>query len=145
MKNDPQETAARLRGVVHHIDLTVRDIAASAPFYEALLGFLGYTRVKHEAALQVWDLVEGGRLLGGVALRAAHSARPHDLYSAGLHHLAFRAADRADVDRAYALMKEKGAALLDAPADYPQYGAGYYAVFAADPDGLKLEVVHFDG
>jgi hypothetical protein len=60
-------------------------------FYEALLGFLGYTRVKHEAALHVWDLVREGTILGGVALRAAHSARPHDRYSAGLHHLAFRA------------------------------------------------------
>ncbi|MDP2376243.1 VOC family protein, partial [Reyranella sp.] len=99
----------------------------------------------HQAALQVWDLVEGGRLLGGVALRAAHSARPHDRYSAGLHHLAFHAADRADVDRAHAVMKEKGAVILDAPADYPQYGVGYYAVFVADPDGLKLEVVHFPG
>lgn len=141
----PANQGTRLRGVVHHIDLTVRDLAASTPFYEALLGFLGYTRVKHEAALQVWDLVEGGRLLGGVALRAAHSARPHDRYSAGLHHLAFRAADRADVDRAHAVMKEQGAVILDAPADYPQYGAGYYAVFVADPDGLKLEVVHFTG
>ncbi len=146
----PADQSARLRGAVHHIDLTVRDLAVSTPFYEALLGFLGYTRVKHEAVLQVWDLVEGGRLLGGVALRAAHSARPHDRYSAGLHHLAFRAADRADVDRAYVLMngatmKEKGAVILDAPAAYPQYGAGYYAVFLADPDGLKLEVVHFDG
>lgn len=141
----PADQGARLRGVVHHIDLTVRDLAASTPFYEALLGFLGYTRVKHEAELQVWDLVEGGRLLGGVALRAAHSARPHDRYSAGLHHLAFHAADRADVDRAHAVMKEKGAVILDAPADYPQYGAGYYAVFVADPDGLKLEVVHFPG
>lgn len=32
--------------------------------------------------------------------------------------------------------------LLDAPADYPRYGTGYYAVFFADPDGLKLEFVH---
>ena len=134
-----------LRGIVHHIDLTVRDIAVSAPFYESLLGFLGYTRVKQEAALHVWDLIENGRLLGGVALRAAHSARPHDRYSAGLHHLAFTAADRADVDRAHALMKEKGAVILDAPAEYPQYGAGYYAAFMADPDGLKLEIVHFMG
>ncbi|MDP2330190.1 MAG: VOC family protein [Reyranella sp.] len=75
-----------------HIDLIVRDVAASAPFYEALLGFLGYTRVKQEAALHVWDLVREGTILGGVALRAAHSARPHDRTSAGLHHLAFRAA-----------------------------------------------------
>ncbi len=128
----------------------MRDLAASAPFYEALLGFLGCTRVKHEAALHVWDLVREGTLLGGIALRAAHSARPHDRYSAGLHHLAFRAADRADVDRAYvqmngAPMKERGAVILDAPADYPQYGAGTCAVFGTDPDGLKLEVVPLPG
>ncbi len=33
--------------------------------------------------------------------------------------------------------------VLDAPAEYPQYngGRGYYAVFFADADGLKLEYV----
>ena len=31
---------------------------------------------------------------------------------------------------------------LDPPAEYPQYALGYYAVFFADPDGLKLEFVH---
>jgi hypothetical protein len=37
-----------------------------------------------------------------------------------------------------------GAAVLHAPADYPEYnnGRGYYAVFFADPDGLKLECVY---
>ena len=142
---DGQETAVRLRGVVHHIDLTVRDLLSSAPFYEALLGFLGYTRVKQEAALHVWDLIQDGKVVSGVALRVARSERRHDRYTAGLHHLAFHAADRTDVDRAHALMKEKGATILDTPAEYPQYGAGYYAVFVADPDGLKLEVVHFTG
>ena len=36
------------------------------------------------------------------------------------------------------------ATVLDAPVEYtgPAYGGGYYAVFFADPDGLKLEVVH---
>jgi len=34
-----------------------------------------------------------------------------------------------------------GATILDAPAEY-DYTPGYYAVFFADPDGLKLEVVH---
>ena len=32
-------------------------------------------------------------------------------------------------------------ALRDAPAEYPQYSAGYYAVFFTDSDGLKLEFV----
>jgi glyoxylase I family protein len=141
--NDEQGTAAHLRGVVHHIDLTVRDLEVSAPFYEALLGFLGYARIKQEPGLHVWDLARDGEIMSGVALRVARSARHHDRYSAGLHHLAFHASDRADVDDAHALMKEKGATILDAPAEYPQYGAGYYAVFLSDPDGLKLEVVHF--
>lgn len=143
--NDRLKTAARLRGSVNHIDLTVRDMAASVPFYETLLVFLGYVRVKQEAALHVWELVRDGQIVGGVALRAARSTREHDRYSAGLHHLAFHAGDRDDVDRAHALMKEQGATILDPPADYPQYGAGYYAVFVADPDGLKLEVVHYIG
>ncbi|MCW5734885.1 MAG: VOC family protein [Enhydrobacter sp.] len=142
--NDRMTTAARLRGSVNHIDLTVRDMAASVPFYEALLSFLGYVRVKQEAALHVWELVRDGQIVAGVALRAARSPREHDRYAAGLHHLAFHAADRDDVDRAHALMKEQGT-ILDPPADYPQYGAGYYAVFVADPDGLKLEVVHYIG
>ena len=142
---DPQATSVRLRGSVHHVDLTVRDMAASTAFYAPLLEFLGYTCVRHEPALRVWDLVRNGEIVGGIALRAARSDRPHDRYSAGLHHLAFHAADRSDVDRAHAMMTRKGATILDAPADYPQYGAGYYALFLADPDGLKLEVVHFIG
>jgi glyoxylase I family protein len=32
--------------------------------------------------------------------------------------------------------------LFDPPADYPHYRKGYYAVFFADPDGLKLVFVH---
>ncbi len=33
------------------------------------------------------------------------------------------------------------ATILDPPGEY-DYTPGYYAVFFADPDGLKLEVVH---
>ena len=32
--------------------------------------------------------------------------------------------------------------MLDAPAEYPQYAPGYYAVYFEDTDGLKFEVVH---
>ncbi len=28
--------------------------------------------------------------------------------------------------------------LIAGPAEYPAYGAGYYALFFADPDGLSL-------
>lgn len=65
----------------------------------------------------------------------------HDRYSPGLHHVAWTAQSRDDVDRLHALLLKRGANVLDPPADYPQYGAGYYAVFFADPDGSKLEYV----
>jgi len=59
-----------------------------------------------------------------------------------LHHAAWRADSRSDVDNLHALLLSIGATILDAPADYPAYGDGYYAVFFADPDGLKLEFVY---
>ena len=35
-----------------------------------------------------------------------------------------------------------GGAIFDAPAEYPEYCRRYYAVFFADPDGIKLEYVY---
>jgi catechol 2,3-dioxygenase-like lactoylglutathione lyase family enzyme len=43
------------------------------------------------------------------------------------------------------LLVGQKATILDPPTEYPAYGAGYYAVFFADPDGLKLEFVHYPG
>ena len=39
---------------------------------------------------------------------------------------------------------EEGVEIVDPPAAYPSYGEGYYAVFFLDPDGLKLEAMHFE-
>jgi catechol 2,3-dioxygenase-like lactoylglutathione lyase family enzyme len=58
-----------------------------------------------------------------------------------LHHLAWTAESRADVDLLHGVLQCMGVDILDPPADYPHYGDGYYAIFFADPDGLKLEYV----
>jgi len=132
------------RGAIHHIDLTVRDPAASAAFYDAVLGFMGYGRSHEDERGIDWAIaVAGGATtsVGIVKSQGTHAVRPHDRTSPGLHHLAWRAASRADVDRLHAVLVSLGARILDTPADYPQYGPGYYAVFFADPDGLKLEYV----
>jgi glyoxylase I family protein len=132
-----------MRGAVHHLDLTVRDLEASAAFYEPILRFLGYCRTRAAADGIDWDLFGPQGQLCSIGLKPARSDRVHDRYSAGLHHLAWRAVDRQDVDRLHAILVRFGATILDAPAEYPGYGAGYYALFFADPDGLKLEFVHF--
>jgi glyoxylase I family protein len=133
-----------LRGFVHHIDLSVSDLAKAKAFYARVLGFMGYAQGEDYGDRgQDFDLrsESGFSSIGVRPSEGANAARTHDRYAPGLHHLAWSAASRADVDAFYALLLEIGAAILDAPTDYPKYGPGYYAVFFADPDGLKLEYV----
>ena len=78
---------------------------------------------------------------GSIALQSAKHRVVHDRYSAGLHHVAFSASSRADVDRLHELLVKIGATILDPPAEYPRYAPDYYAVFFAVPGGLKLEFV----
>ncbi len=80
-----------------------------------------------------------------VALPFVCSAAGASTIAVGLHHFAWNAGSREDVDRLHDRLLAAGVTILDAPAAYPQYGAGYYAVFFADPDGLKLEYVHYTG
>lgn len=135
-----------MRGTIHHLDLTVRDPSASQSFYDAVLGFLGYRRTKEDARGSDWDLYDDrDRFVTSIGIARAVGdglSHRHNPYSPGLHHVAWHAASRADVDRLFDLLNQIGATVLDPPADYPQYGLGYYAVFFADPDGLKLEFVH---
>ena len=132
-----------MRGAVNHIDLTVKDVAASAPFYDAVLTFLGYRRVENPLSGAEWNLAGSSGAACSVGIKNARNDQEHDRYAAGLHHLAFNADAPEDVDRLHRLLKKIGADILDPPAVYPEYAPDYYAVFFADPDGLKLEYVYW--
>lgn len=135
-----------MRGLVNHIDLTVLDPDRSLAFYEAILGYMGYRRVSSHERGYDFDRQAPDGLFASIGIMRAEGkgrTRRHDRYSPGLHHLAFTAESRSDVDAFHCLLLDIGAEVLDPPADYPQYGAGYYAVFFADPDSLKLEYVYW--
>jgi len=134
-----------LRGSINHLDLTVADPVASEPFYRAVLGFMGFERKRlahGNSQLPLFHSTVEGQRVFSIALQRAERHVHHDRYSPGLHHVAFSAASREDVDRLYDLLVRIGGTILDAPAEYPQCAPGYYAIFFADPDGLKLEFVH---
>ena len=131
-------------GAFHHIDLNVSDIAAAKAVYGPLLEFFGYRLVKDRPDGCEWDLVPGASL--GIKLRAPEEAEhPHRRYAPGIHHLAWRASSRSQVDAVHARLASLGVTVLDPPASYPEYSGDYYAVFFEDPDGIKLEVVHSPG
>lgn len=127
-------------GFFHHLDLTVSDPVKSRPLYELFLGHIGFTLKNAGEDWAGFGL--GDKRYPCITLLKATGAgarRKHDRYSPGLHHLSLRAKSREDVDALYAKLVAFGATILDAPAEYVDYGAGYYAVFFADADGLKLE------
>lgn len=132
-----------MRGGIHHIDLTVKDAHASRAFYESVLGFMGYRLADAHPNGYDFDLRDGDHFcsIGILSARGEHAERRHDRYSAGLHHIAWTAESREEVDAMHAHLLSIGANVTDPPAEYPKYGPGYYAVFFTDADGLKLEYV----
>jgi catechol 2,3-dioxygenase-like lactoylglutathione lyase family enzyme len=133
-----------VRGSLSHLDLTVTDLESSVAFYDGVLLRLGYSRRDDVGAgAPCWAISDPS---GGFFTIALKPARPenkcarHDRYTPGLHHLAFHADNREDVNEFHRFLLDLGARILDPPAEYG-YTPGYYAVFFTDPDGIKLEVV----
>jgi glyoxylase I family protein len=130
---------------VHHVDLVVSSIGRSLPFYSELLRPLGYHdvgEVEGERGETIWYLSGPGTAVG---LREAQSeSGAYDRYRVGLHHLAFEADSRAEVDDRAEWVRAQGFELESEPQEYA-YIPGYYATFFYDPDGLKLEIVHVPG
>ena len=131
---------------VHHVFLTVNDIRRSRPFYAALMPRLGYAGVWEYGS----DSLTLGFLGGGGSLwiKQADPRYAGDTFSkdrVGLCEVAFRAESREQVDALARDIEKWGGKILDLPREYPEYVAGYYAVFFADPDGIKLEAVYIPG
>jgi len=122
-----------------HIKLSVTDIDKSKAFYSALFKTLGFKRVAYGELKAGW-VTNGGF---GISIVQAKILRPkHKFTAPGFHHLCLKARSTKVVDSVYKLIKAKTHA-YDAPQKYPEYSKKYYAVFFADPDGMKLEVAYY--
>ncbi len=120
--------------------LTVNDLSRSRRFYTALMPRLGFPEVID------YTVVVGFSGKGGSFwLKQADARYAGDTFSkdrVGLCEVAFRAGGRDQIDALARDIPDWGGTILDQPREYPQYVPGYYAVFFADPDGIKLEAVH---
>lgn len=128
-------------GSMNHLSLTVSDREKSESFYDQILKFMGYQQVEKNDELTMWWL-EGAGAITISPVKPDSPNKVHDRYSPGLHHFAFSSDSREQVDDFHKLLLEMEATVLDSPAEYNHYAPGYYAVYFADPDGIKLELVH---
>lgn len=115
-----------------HVSIGVADVARSKKFYDAALKPLGFTRLSDgetslgygEKAVQLW-------------LGATSKPVKADMES-GLH-FCFAAKDRAAVDAFHAAALKAGGKDNGKPGVRADYGLKYYAAFAIDPDGYRIE------
>ena len=128
-------------GDIHHIRLTVSNLSESAVFYANLLSALGY-RIAHQNGEKISFHHRHSQL----AFILSQASQPFDQYHSrngpGLHHLAFHASCKEEVDRVFldVLSGSEQIRILDPPCECPEYSPGYYAVFFEDPNGIKLEI-----
>ena len=129
-------------GAMNHLALTLSDLkAAEESFYKPVLAFLGYGKIEDEEGMTLWFSEAAAAAVNLFQAAGDLKERPHERYAPGFHHFAFWAESRAQVDEIHTLLQSIGATVLDPPAEY-DYAPGYYAVFFADPDGMKFELVH---
>ncbi|WP_457323833.1 VOC family protein [Roseateles sp. P5_E11] len=125
------ETQELHRGrLVDHIQLVVRDLAASQRFYEAVFKVL---------EIPIGGTGDSFFWADELFVSTADSkAAQGDL--TGRVHLAFQARGKAAVDAFHKAALAAGGRDNGAPGERP-YHPGYYAAFVVDPDGNNIEAV----
>lgn len=125
------ETHELHRGrLIDHIQLVVKDLAASRRFYVAAFGALDIP-MGGEGDDYFWadELFVSGK--DSAAAQGTLTGRTH---------LAFQAKSRDAVERFHQAVLAAGGRDNGAPGARP-YHPGYYAAFAIDPDGNNVEAV----
>jgi len=138
-----------MQPIIDHIQITVKDLEVAVPYYDQLMPLLGFDiKKKVRAVIETHDfeVVEYSHPLLAFAITSPRQAFKDDTIHrrkpGALHHLAFKASSKAEVDRLYPELVKIGSTVVDKPRPYPEYGPDYYAVFFKDPEGIKYEIVH---
>lgn len=130
---------------VHHVRLTVTDIARSREFYTSLLGF----EVAVEAPASAdpksdpsYSVLWGGCVMarGNLLLGLRPVAQANDSFDpdrVGLDHLSFNVGTRAELDEAVTLFDSRGVKHGEI-ADLAGFGISVLPF--RDPDGVQLEL-----
>ena len=121
-----------------HLTISVSDLKRSKRFYGALFKFLGMRVMGDYGNAIGWK--KGDTRFWIYQADSKGRRRRHRIGDVGFHHYAFSLRSRKDVDALQAFLKKAGAKIVDPAGEYYD---NYYAVYFLDPDGLKLEGMHY--
>jgi glyoxylase I family protein len=128
-----------MAGRIDHTIVTVNSYDKACSFYTWLMPKLGYPDMHDYGVMRGWAAKSGSFWIKKADTQFAADAFNKD--RVGLCEIAFQADGRTQIDELAQGIEANGGSILDAPREY-DYVPGYYAVFFADPDGIKLEFVH---
>lgn len=133
---------------IDHIQITVKNLKEAENFYDKFLPIIGFDiNNKVTAFIEMHDfhVIEYTHDLLAFAITSPREAFKNDSVNrrkpGSLHHLAFKADSRADVDKAYQNLLQIGATIVSEPQLHPEYSEKYYAVYFKDPENIKYEIV----
>ena len=121
----------------------------AVPFYDKLLPLLGFdirnkvSAVIEEHEFHVVEYIHPRLIFAITSPRSVFADETINRRKPGaLHHLAFKAESRAEIDRLHRELTGIGATIVSPPREYPEYKPpGYYALFFKDMEGIKYEIV----
>ena len=137
-----------MKPIIDHIQITVKDMKVAEDFYDKFLPVLGFDiNRKVNAFIKKHDfhVIEYSHELLAFAISSPRQAFINDSVNrrkpGALHHLAFKADSREEVDNAYEKLLSIGAIIVSEPQIHPEYDENYYAFYFKDMENIKYEIV----
>jgi catechol 2,3-dioxygenase-like lactoylglutathione lyase family enzyme len=118
--------------MIHHVSIGVRDLSRAKRFYDAALRPLGHNCLSEDAT----SLGYGDQQVGFWIGVTDHPVPPDGKSNL---HFCFAAPTRSAVDAFHGGALAAGGRDNGAPGLRPGYGPDYYAAYAVDPDGYRIE------
>jgi catechol 2,3-dioxygenase-like lactoylglutathione lyase family enzyme len=124
---------------IDHISISVSNYKVSKKFYGQLFQFLGFKVLdEYEDAIGWTNGKTRFWISPADSKGKKHKYREGDI---GFGHYAFELRNRKDVNALQAFVKKLGAKIVDPAGEYYE---DYYGVYFTDPDGLRLEGMHYN-
>ena len=133
-------TAAPALSTLHHVGITVTDLARSVTWYQEMLGMVVLMEERYPGGRTVVLMRPGTGVDIGLDEHDANEGEPFACHRTGLDHISLSVPTRAELDEWHAWLTSRGipcSDVRDITEPFP------FSLFSfTDPDGVALELIH---